>query len=122
MSRNARRSRETWEQLVNEFERSGLTNEDFAARHVLNPRSLENWVYRIRREHRLRPHVPAAVQFVPLAIRGRQELPTRPAVSAATTGDFVEALVGSLCVRFRAGVDSRYMGQLLAALCREMAC
>ncbi len=125
MSRQ-RRSREEWRQLVVELEKSGLPRQGFAASRGINWRSLENWRYRFRREQRGRAgtrRAAAAVEFVPVRLLGPRPATPEPSMTRERmTGDVIEARVGATHLRFLAGVDSAYVGQLLAALSRELAC
>jgi hypothetical protein len=46
----ARRTREIWQNLIGQFERSGLTQEEFAAKWRIPVGTMQSWIYRFRRE------------------------------------------------------------------------
>ena len=119
-----RRSREEWRRLVAELEQGGLTRQEFAAERGVNWRSLENWFYRFRREHRVRSDVgrPPAVHFVPVKVPRSRSATAALVTPAGMTVDVIEAQIGAMHLRFRTGVDSDYMVRLLAALSRDVAC
>src|SRR5437868_1152253 len=45
-----RHAREIWVQIVGQFEKSGLTQEAFAAERGIPVGTLRSWIYRLRRE------------------------------------------------------------------------
>lgn len=45
-----RRTREIWRNLIGQFERSGKTQEQFAAEREIPLTTLRAWIYRLRRE------------------------------------------------------------------------
>lgn len=114
-----RRSRAEWQNLVDEFKASGLTQPEFADRRGLNAKTLENWTYRLR--HEAKAGAAGMVKFVPVQVRTAAP----PAAKMARTddGEAIEVAVGAvLCVRFVAGVDCEYLGRLVSTLARSAAC
>jgi hypothetical protein len=110
-----RRKRSEWQHLVDEFKGSGLTQQQFAESRGLNSKTLENWMYRLRREARA---AAAPVQFLPVSVRT-----TTPAAATRDDGERIEVECGAgLRVRFAAGIDCDYLGQLLSTLARSVAC
>src|SRR5689334_23220606 len=49
--RMARRTREIWRNLIQQFERSGKTAEEFAKERDIPLGTLRGWIYRFKREH-----------------------------------------------------------------------
>jgi len=45
-----RRAREIWVNIIRQFERSGLKQEEFAAERKIPVGTLRGWIYRLRRE------------------------------------------------------------------------
>lgn len=54
------RSQEEWQQIISEFEQSGLSRKDFCAQYDLGSRIFEKWYYRLR-QNRLAKLVPINV-------------------------------------------------------------
>jgi transposase-like protein len=63
-----RRSREYWEQLVDEFEQGDESAPAFARSHQVHVATFRSWLYRLRREREQEPYEPetAFVEVVPL--------------------------------------------------------
>jgi hypothetical protein len=69
--RGPQRSREQIEGLVAEYEKSGLTLKEFAARAGFKLGSMRGWVYHTRRRRRQKGGKPrAAVGFAAVEVRG----------------------------------------------------
>ena len=101
-----RRSREYWEQLVDEFEGGDESAPVFARRHRVHVATFRSWLYRVRREREQAPHTPetAFIEVVPL------EPPHR------THGIRLD-----LPGRFELHLDELPPPSYLAELCRELA-
>lgn len=90
------RDRRFWTTAITEFERSGLTQEAFAARRGVSVGTLRGWIYRLRQERK------ASVSLVPVrviastapaarrpgarrAARGPRRVRVRPVVTMGAT-------------------------------------
>jgi hypothetical protein len=106
----ARRGREFWVTLVEEFERGGVRQDEFVAGHGVSLGGFQHWLYRLRRERR---GEQKSVRLLPVTIgrRGRSQTPMA-----------VELAVGSCVLRFTSGLDCTYVAQLAVALRRAAMC
>jgi hypothetical protein len=110
-----RRTRIEWQRLTDDLRNSGLTQREFATQQGLNAKTLENWVYRLRREAMNRT---APAQFLPIRVLSAASLP-----SALHGGALIEVAVGErLRLRFSPGVDCDYLGRLVSTLATGAAC
>ncbi len=98
----ARRKREFWEKLVAEVECGELEQKQIAARHGVSLSTLQQWLYRLRREREPGGDV--------------QLLPVRVAADDDARRWVAEIQRGDVCVRVRDGVDSRWVAELAKAL------
>lgn len=100
-----RRSREEWQSLVGELRDSGVRVADFARRKGLRVNTLQWWRWKLRGDVVKAGPVTLA-KFVPL----------RPAGSAVSGSQVVEARVGSVVLRFECGTDVDYVATLIGQL------
>jgi hypothetical protein len=109
------RKRSEWQRVIREFGSSGLTQQQFADARGLNAKTLENWVYRLRREARASA---TPVHFFPVSVRA-----PAPDAAARNDGGRIEVEYGAgLCVRFAVGIDCDYLGRLFSTLARSTTC
>lgn len=99
---------EEWRQLIAEFETSGLTQKEFAAEKDVSLSTMQYWLYK-RAKLDSNFDVKARPQFLPVEV-------VASAAPLARPGTIEVALRSGLTVRFAAGVDTRYLAELLAAL------
>jgi hypothetical protein len=102
----ARRTREVWQNLVKQFEKSGKTREEFAAERQIPVGRLQSWIYKLKREG---AEDEAAI------------LPVRVVASAAPAArrpDNASAPVEVLLVRFGAGATTDFIGEVISRLRR----
>ena len=83
--RHVRRTAKQWEQLVNEFDTSGLSPAQFCQRHHLGLSTLGKW------RNRFRDKPKSAASFVELAI------PTQSAVIAEPKGNTLQVRLDLGC-------------------------
>ena len=104
------RSRAEWSKLVAELEAGDLTVAEFAQRHELNRRTLEQWWRRLRREG--------------AAVRGTSRVPFVEVVQGASAPPPAAAWleVGGVVVRFGALPTPGYLGEVARALARSRPC
>ena len=93
-----RRSRDQWAQIVEEFERSGLSHEVFCAQQRLNVGSFRGWLYRLR---------SGSPRLLPVRVGPP---------SASGDEDLVEVASGGVTVRLRSGVGPSYVAELVSRL------
>ena len=103
-----RRVREIWVAIVEQYERSGLTQESFAEKRRIPVATLRSWIYRLRREKQKEaPLLPVRVVTSP---------PPKAGVGAVEAGP-IELLVGeTVRLRFSAGTPSGVIADVVAAL------
>ena len=105
----ARRSRDSWRQLVAEAERT--TYEATARRHGVRAKTLRWWQWNLRDEPRVGA-AGAVASFLPVVVR-----PTMPvAISAQPNDEVAIELAAGVRVRVPVGVDPRYVAALVGAL------
>src|SRR5689334_15376884 len=93
-----RLAREIWVNIVEQYERSGVTQEAFAEERQIPVATLRAWIYRLRRE---RQEVPAVlpVRVVPS--------PAPPARQRSDEAAGIEIESGEVRLRFPAGTRAR---------------
>ena len=106
-----RPGREEWLRLVSEYERSGLQQKEFVAKHDVSLSSFQYWLYKQTRSAS-KFEVNPKQRFLPVEVVGS------PAPAARVTSErLVELAVrGALVLRFTVGTDTRYVAELVAAL------
>lgn len=112
------RSREEWQQIVNEFEASGQTQRAFCAQRGISAYSLRRWRQQCdETPAAARPGAApeTAARLLPVRLRqasaGSPVAPTAPLTLVFTNG---------LRLEIQADTDARYLGQVIAAV-REAA-
>lgn len=100
--------REFWVTIVDEFERSALTQERFAQQRGVQVATLRSWLYRLRRERK------ASVSLVPVRVVAS----TAPAArGAAVVGGEIEIeLTTGVRLRLTTAVDLDYVAALAQRL------
>ena len=94
--------------VIEDFERSGMTQQAFAERRGIPVSTLRSWIYRARPAEGPLPAVP---RLVPVHVVAS------PAPSGAGTGALLELAIGErIVVRFPAGTDPRYLAELVSAV------
>jgi hypothetical protein len=101
----ARRTREIWRNLISEFERSGKTQEEYAAEREIPVGTLRSWIYYFRREQQ--------EQAAPI-------LPVRVISSRSPTASQCDdnAAVEVMLVRFSSGAASEFIAEVMNRLRR----
>jgi hypothetical protein len=102
-----RRSRDQWAQIVEEFERSGLSHEAFCAEQRLNVGSFRSWLYRLRNDSARGKVARSATRLLPVRVG---------AAGAGGDEDLVEVAIGGILVRVRSGVGPAYVAELVSRL------
>lgn len=102
-----RRSREQWLQIVEQFEGSGGSHEEFCAQHRLNVGSFRGWLYRLRNGARRGKVARSATRMLPVRV-----------VPAGTADDdtVIELAVGDAMIRVRGSLGPTYVAELVALL------
>jgi hypothetical protein len=104
----AERGRRFWREAVKAYERSGETQETFAAQRGLKVSTLRAWIYRLRRERR---EATAKIQMVPVTAVG--------AGAGASPERWIEiGVAGGSVLRLQEGTDPTYVAALVQALGR----
>src|SRR5438552_14935721 len=101
-----RRTREIWRNLIGQLERSGKTQEQFAAERGIPLTTLRAWIYRIRRQQEE---------------EGTSILPVRVISSrspSASQPEHESAAVEVMLVRFAGGAASDFIADIVARLRR----
>jgi hypothetical protein len=101
-----RRTREIWQNLILQYERSGKSQEEFAREREIPVGTLRHWLYRVKRE---RAEEQAAI------------LPVRVVASTAPTARRSEgetATVEVVVVCFRNGATSEFVAEVVSRLRR----
>jgi hypothetical protein len=104
----ARRTREIWRNLIGQFERSGKTQEQFAAEREIPLTTLRHWIYRFRRE----PDEEGA-SILPVRVVGLDS-PSK----ARRRDDEAGAAVEVMLVRFTGSATSDFIADVLSRLRR----
>lgn len=102
----ARRTREIWGNIIEQFERSGKTVEEFALERRIAVGTLQNWIYRVRRDKK-----DEAAAILPVRVISSRS-PT-----ASQQGD-VAAAVEVVLVRFPSGAASDFIAEVVGRLRR----
>lgn len=100
--------REFWVTIIDEFERSELTQERFARQRGLSVTTLRSWIYKLRRERN------ASVSLVPVRVVAS----TAPAARgpAAAGGEIEIELTTGVRLRLSTAVDLDYVAALAQRL------
>ncbi len=96
------RSRSEWARVVRSWHASGETAQAFAEQEGLNVSTLRWWQSELRRTGEL-PAVP-------------KMLPVRVVETVASAVATIDLAVGDVRLRFPAGTDPEYLGELVRAL------
>jgi hypothetical protein len=102
-----RRSRDQWVQIVEEFERSGLSHEAFCAERRLNVGSFRGWLYRLRNDSSRGKVARSATRLLPVRVGPP---------GASGEEDLVEVAIGGILVRLRSSVGAVYVAELVSRL------
>ncbi len=99
--------REKWVEVVEEYERSGLTQAEFVARRGVALSTLQSWLRRSREQRR------GPVRLLPVEVA-----PTVPSARTATEGsEALEVVVpGGVRLYVAPGTDVGYVARLVEAL------
>lgn len=108
MELQQRRSRQEWEQIVEELEASGLSAREFAHRRGLRHKTLTWWRWELRREEPLSTG-PAPSSFLPVAVEGWSPVPTPVAAPVEA------ALPNGVTLRFEYALDAAGLRDLAVA-------
>jgi transposase-like protein len=100
--------REFWVAIVNEFERSELTQERFARQRGIAVTTLRSWIYKLRRERK------ASVSLVPVRVIASTAPSARSA--AAVGGELEIELKTGVRLRLSTAVDLDYVAALAQRL------
>lgn len=100
--------REFWTTIIDEFERSELTQESFARQRRIPVATLRSWIYKLRREQR------ANVTLVPVRVVASPAPAARGA--AAASGEIEIELKTGVRLRLSAAVDLDYVTALAQRL------
>lgn len=94
-----------------EYERSGLQQKEFVAKHDVSLSSFQYWLYK-QNKSASKFDVKPRQRFLPVQVVGS------PAPTARGTSErLVEVAVrGAVVLRFTVGTDTRYVAELVAAL------
>lgn len=103
------RGREPWVTTVAEFERSKLTQVEFALRRGVPLSTLQSWIYKARRERK------ASVSLVPVRVIA-STAPAARGVEFGSGGEIEIELKTSVRLRFSTGVDLDYVVELAQRL------
>lgn len=116
---HGRRGREFWSEVVRAYEvrGRGVTHRSFTEARGVSLHAFRIWLYRIRREQEHRAGVPGLVPVeivdAGLGDDGFVAVGGQQAVDAAFPGGMV--------LRFAAGMDTRYVAELLCRVARGLA-
>jgi hypothetical protein len=103
----ARRTREAWSGLVDEFEASGESMQRFCAKHRVQVGRLKWWRWRLRSERSSTGPAKPVVRLLPVDV---VEVAPHPPTSLVVAISGVE-------LRVEVGTDVGYVGALVSALC-----
>jgi len=101
-----RRGYAEWVKLIEEFEKSASSLEDFAAKLGVKPSTLQFWFYKLRKQ------AFRASRFLPVNVVAS----AAPKARRAATETVELALTTGALLRFSVGTDVRYVAQIIAAL------
>ena len=100
MMRRERRSAEFWNQVIEEFESSEMTQTQFAQNKGVNVATFRNWLYKIRNEE-----LEQTIAFV--------EVKSTPSPQSPSISMF---LPNELMIEFSKCPDARFVAQLVHEL------
>lgn len=100
-----RRGYSEWVKLIEEFEKSGSSFEDFATKLGVKPSTLQFWFYKLRKQ------ASRAPRFLPVNV-----VASAPKARQQATETVELALASGALLRFSVGTDVRYLGQVIKAL------
>lgn len=100
-----RLGRDGWVELVSEYEKSDLSQREFAQQHQVSFHTLQFWLYKLRREANNSP------RFLPVNV-----VATAPEARPSMPEWIVMTLPSGLQFHVAVGTDCRYVADLLAAL------
>lgn len=103
------RGREQWVATVADFERSKLTQVEFALRHGVSLSTLRSWIYKSRRERK------ASVSLVPVRVIA-STAPTARGIEFGGGSEIEIELKTSVWLRFSTGADLDYVVELAQRL------
>ena len=101
-----RRGYSEWVKLIEDFEKSGSSLDDFAAKLGVKPSTLQFWFYKLRKQ------ASRAPRFLPVDVVASAAPKARQAMSE----QMELALASGALLRFCVGTDVRYLAQVIAAL------
>jgi hypothetical protein len=104
--RMPKRTREIWRNLIGQFERSGKTQEEFAAERQIPVGTLRFWIYKLKREKQDRE-----TSILPVRVIASTAPPAR-------RPDDESAAVEVLLVRFASGASSELIAEVVTRLRR----
>ena len=104
---HARKGRDHWQRIVNDFEESDLSHAGFCESRRLNIGTFRAWLYRLRHVAKSRA---AAVELVPVSVR-------RDTVRSEPTAPLV-VILGDLELAVTPGTNVAYVAALVAELRR----
>lgn len=102
----ARRTREEWSGLVDEFEASGESVQRFCAKHRIRVASLKWWRWRLRGQRRSTGLAKPGVRLLPVDVVDLA--PFQPTSLVVT--------ISGAAWRVEVGTDVEYVGALVSAL------
>jgi hypothetical protein len=102
----ARRTREIWQNLIGQLERSGKTQEQFAAEREIPLTTLRSWIYRLRRQHE-----EEAASILPVRVISSRS-------PSASQPENESAAVEVMLVRFTGGAASDFIADVVTRLRR----
>jgi hypothetical protein len=101
-----KRTREIWRNLIGQYERSGKSQEEFAAERQVPVGTLRSWIYRLKREKE-----EEAASILPVrVISSRSPSASRPEDESAA----IEVML----VRFAGGASTELIAEVVTRLRR----
>jgi len=101
-----RRGYSEWVKLIEEFEKSASSLEDFSAKLGVKPTTLQFCFYKLRKQ------ASRASRFLPVNVVAS----AAPKARQGATETVELALATGALLRFSVGTDVRYVAQIIAAL------
>jgi hypothetical protein len=105
----ARKSCNEWSKIIQSFERSGESHEEFCSRQGLNLGSFRGWLYRLRKAAAAAPEVA----LLPVTLTGVTSWPRLP---VGAPGGEIVVMVSDVQVRLLPGTDTGYVAALVMEL------
>lgn len=102
---------EEWLRLIAEYEKSELTQKEFAAKHDVSLSTLQYHLYKRGKQHS-NFDVNTGPRFLPVEVVASAAPKARPGGEAPIE---VAVRTGAI-LRFEVGTDTRYLAELLAAI------